>query len=121
MGWTEWQVICHNHHHHTVEFACSEVCSAVIFLCVMHFCAYCHCLLLLLLFSFLNPDVAYACGGSGSLFKSLDGGKSWKRDRATDNVAGNLYSIKFFQGNGFILGNDGILLRYIGGTQPGTA
>jgi len=93
----------------------------VIFLCVMHFCADCHCLLLLLLFSFLNPDVAYACGGSGSLFKSLDGGKSWKRDRATDNVAGNLYSIKFFQGNGFILGNDGILLRYIGGTQPGTA
>jgi photosystem II stability/assembly factor-like uncharacterized protein len=71
--------------------------------------------------SYLNEEIAYACGGSGSLFKSVDGGKSWKRDRATDNVAGNLYAIKFFKGNGFILGNDGILLRYIGGTQPNTA
>lgn len=70
---------------------------------------------------FLNEDIAYACGGSGSLFKSVDGGKSWKRDKATDNVAGNLYAIKFFKGNGFILGNDGILLRYIGGTAPNTA
>lgn len=65
--------------------------------------------------SFLDGQVAYACGGSGSLFKSTDGGKSWKRDKATDNVAGNLYAIKFFGANGFILGNDGILLRYIGG------
>ncbi|KAF6259737.1 photosystem II stability/assembly factor HCF136 [Scenedesmus sp. NREL 46B-D3] len=70
---------------------------------------------------YLNGDIAYACGGSGSLFKSVDGGRSWKRDKATDNVAGNLYAIKFFKNNGFILGNDGILLRYIGGTQPNTA
>lgn len=70
---------------------------------------------------YLNENVAYACGGSGSLFKSTDGGKSWKRDKATDNVAGNLYAIKFFNNNGFILGNDGILLRYIGGSQPNTA
>ncbi len=59
--------------------------------------------------------MAYACGGSGSLFKSEDGGNSWKRDKATDGVAGNLYAIKFFPNNlGFILGNNGILLRYIG-------
>lgn len=63
---------------------------------------------------FLNEKLAYACGGSGSLFKSEDGGKTWKRDKATDDVAGNLYAIKFFPGGGFILGNDGILLRYIG-------
>lgn len=61
-----------------------------------------------------NDKLAYACGGSGSLFKSDDGGKSWKRDKSTDDVAGNLYAIKFFPGGGFILGNDGILLRYIG-------
>lgn len=71
---------------------------------------------------FLSPDVAYACGGSGSLYKSTDGGKSWKRDKATDDVAGNLYAIKFTPaGNGFILGNDGILLRYIGGRGAGSA
>ena len=58
--------------------------------------------------------MAYACGGGGSLFKSTDGGASWGRDKATDDVAGNLYAIKFFSGRGFILGNDGILLRYIG-------
>ena len=35
--------------------------------------------------------------------------------RSTDGVAGNLYAVKFTpNGNGFILGNDGILLRYIG-------
>lgn len=64
---------------------------------------------------FRNDQEGYACGGSGSLFRTDNGGKSWKRDRSTDQVAGNLYAIKFAeQGNGFILGNDGILLRYIG-------
>ena len=37
-----------------------------------------------------------------------DGGKSWKRDRTTDDLAANLYEIKFVvPGTGFILGNDG--------------
>ena len=78
--------------------------------------------------SYASPDVAFACGGSGSLFKSTDGGASWKRDRSTDDVAGNLYAIKFSGSDGkggakhgFILGNDGILLRYIGGGAAGTA
>jgi photosystem II stability/assembly factor-like uncharacterized protein len=63
---------------------------------------------------FKDGATGYACGGSGSLFRTDDGGKSWKRDRGTDGVAGNLYAIKF-NGNatGFILGNDGILLRSI--------
>lgn len=68
-----------------------------------------------LLHRFRNDQEGYACGGSGSLFRTDNGGKSWKRDRSTDDVAGNLYAIKFAEkGNGFILGNDGILLRYIG-------
>ncbi len=65
--------------------------------------------------SFKDDKTAYACGGSGSLYRSEDGGKSWKRDRNTDDIAGNLYAIKFFNPSlGFVLGNDGILLRYSG-------
>ena len=53
-------------------------------------------------------------GGSGSVFFSKDAGKSWKRDRGTDDVAANLYTVKFnSEKSGFILGNDGVLLRYI--------
>ena len=54
-------------------------------------------------------------GGSGSVFYSNDAGKNWKRDRGTDGVAANLYNVKFNTDKmGFILGNDGVLLRYIG-------
>lgn len=62
---------------------------------------------------FRDKDTGYACGGSGSLFKTTDGGRSWKRDKATDNgVAGNLYAVKWTPGGGgFVLGNDAILLR----------
>ena len=62
-----------------------------------------------------NDDEVWAVGGSGSLFKSLDGGESWKRERAADDLPGNLYNVKFMpEGAGFVLGSDGILLRYIG-------
>lgn len=37
---------------------------------------------------------AWAAGGSGVLLKTLDGGKTWTRDRAAENVAANLYSVK---------------------------
>ena len=57
----------------------------------------------------------WTVGGSGSVFYSTDAGKSWKRDRGTDNVAANLYNVKFqSEDQGFILGNDGILLRFTG-------
>jgi photosystem II stability/assembly factor-like uncharacterized protein len=65
---------------------------------------------------FLDDTVGYACGGSGSLYKTLDGGASWKRDRSTDDLAANLYEIKFGPGGstGFVLGNDAVLLRWTG-------
>jgi len=62
---------------------------------------------------FRGESEAWACGGSGSLFSSVDGGQSWKRDRGTDDVPGNLYDIIFSGDVGFVLGNDGVLLRYI--------
>ncbi|CAI5478190.1 unnamed protein product [Closterium sp. Yama58-4] len=59
-----------------------------------------------------NNDEAWAAGGSGVLLKTADGGKTWVRDRVADNLAANLYNVKFIYGKGFILGNDGVLLRY---------
>lgn len=65
--------------------------------------------------NFVNGEVGYACGGSGTLYKTVDGGKSWKRDKSTDDIAANLYEIKFSPGgNGLVLGNDAVLLRYTG-------
>ncbi|KAK9846585.1 hypothetical protein WJX81_007154 [Elliptochloris bilobata] len=69
-----------------------------------------------------GSELGYAAGGSGTLVKTDDGGRSWKRDRSTDEVAGNLYAIKWTKGGlGFILGNDGILLRYIPGAMGSDA
>ena len=57
----------------------------------------------------------FTVGGSGSVFSSEDKGKTWKRDRGPDEVAGNLYKVAFAKDDvGFILGNDSILLRYRG-------
>eukprot|EP00850_Spirogloea_muscicola_P012188 SM000078S22047 [mRNA] locus=s78:67403:70094:- [translate_table: standard] len=62
-----------------------------------------------------NKEEAWAAGGSGVLLRTLDGGKNWTRDRTADNLAANLYSVKFVNdGQGFVLGNDGLLLRYKG-------
>jgi len=64
-----------------------------------------------------KPDGSqfWTVGGSGTVLHSEDQGLTWKRDRAADDIAGNLYTIKFTSNTqGFVLGNDGILLRYIG-------
>ena len=47
---------------------------------------------------------------------SDDAGKTWKRERGTDDVPGNLYDVTFSAdgSKGFVLGNGGVLLRYIG-------
>jgi len=63
---------------------------------------------------FRTAQDGFACGGSGSLFYTNDGGKTWKRERGADDVPGNLYLVKFQNENqGYILGNNKILLRYI--------
>lgn len=66
-------------------------------------------------FRFRDTSEGFACGGSGSLFFTEDGGKSWKRDKGADGIPANLYAIKFSNPEqGFVLGNNGVLLRYIG-------
>lgn len=56
----------------------------------------------------------WASGRSGSLFHSIDGGTTWKREKQADDLGGNLYLIKFIKPDqGFILGSDSILLRYV--------
>jgi len=61
---------------------------------------------------FQTNVVGYACGGSVSLYKTENGGRTWKRDKKADELAGNLYTVKFLRANlGFILGSDAILLR----------
>lgn len=63
---------------------------------------------------FKNDTTAYAVGGSGSLFKSTDGGETWARDKTTDDIPANFYAVEFSpNGTGFVLGNDGVLLRTI--------
>lgn len=39
-------------------------------------------------------EEAWAAGGSGILLRTRNGGKSWNRDKAADNIAANLYAVK---------------------------
>ncbi|KAL2541293.1 Photosystem II stability/assembly factor [Abeliophyllum distichum] len=62
-----------------------------------------------------SQEEAWAAGGSGILLKTKNSGKTWIRDKAADNIAANLYSVKFINDKqGFVLGNDGVLLKYLG-------
>lgn len=55
----------------------------------------------------------WAAVGGGSLYKSMDGGKTWKRDNQVDKVGANIYKIKFFdKDTAFALGANGLLLKY---------
>jgi photosystem II stability/assembly factor-like uncharacterized protein len=46
---------------------------------------------------------------------SYDGGQTWQQDKEVANIPANLYRIVFFTPEqGFILGNQGTLLRYRG-------
>jgi photosystem II stability/assembly factor-like uncharacterized protein len=60
----------------------------------------------------------WVAGGSGNLFYSPDGGATWQKDKAVENVPSNFYRVLFVNPDlGFILGQNGVLLRY----DPATA
>ena len=62
-----------------------------------------------------SPTEVWAVGGGGTMYVSTDSGNTFKFDKSADNIPGNLYTIRFFdQNTGFVLGSDGVLLKYTG-------
>lgn len=63
--------------------------------------------------SFRTPTEAWCTGGSGVIYCSKDGGRTWEFDKSGDNLPCNLYNVKFFNGGtvGYMIGSNGILLR----------
>ncbi len=63
--------------------------------------------------AYRTPNEIWVSGGSGNLLCSLDGGKTWRKDREVEGVPSNLYKIVFLTPEkGFIIGQRGILLQY---------
>jgi photosystem II stability/assembly factor-like uncharacterized protein len=63
--------------------------------------------------AYRTPEEIWVSGGSSNLMRSLDGGKTWEKDYGVQNVPSNLYKILFFTPEqGFIIGQQGILLKY---------
>lgn len=68
--------------------------------------------------AYRTPDEVWLAGGGGNLLCSFDGGKTWQKDREIEDVPSNLYKIVFVTPEqGFIIGQEGILLKYQAPTQ----
>jgi photosystem II stability/assembly factor-like uncharacterized protein len=65
--------------------------------------------------AYRTANEIWIAGGSGNLLRSIDGGKTWEKDREIEDIPSNLYKILFLNPEkGFILGQQGILLKYEG-------
>ncbi|WP_035991171.1 photosynthesis system II assembly factor Ycf48 [Leptolyngbya sp. KIOST-1] len=68
--------------------------------------------------AFRTADEVWVTGGGGNLLCSFDGGQTWYKDKAVEDVPSNFYKVKFVgPEKGFILGQQGTILRY----RPETA
>lgn len=64
----------------------------------------------LLSVQFLNDDEGWAVGRGGTILRSSDQGRSWLQQESTTKE--NLYSLNFNKKIGWVVGGEGILLRY---------
>jgi len=69
--------------------------------------------------NYRSPEEIWVAGGSGNLLVSHDNGQSWQKDRAVESVPSNLYRIVFINSDkGFVLGQNGVLLKYNPPSEP---
>lgn len=65
--------------------------------------------------AYRTPEEIWIGGGSGNLLCSLDGGKTWQKDRQVEDVPSNFYKVVFLTPeHGFAIGQRGIILKYKG-------
>jgi len=65
--------------------------------------------------AYRTEEEIWVSGGSGTLARSIDGGKSWEKDVEIEDVPSNFYKIVFINPErGFIIGQRGVLLKYKG-------
>ncbi|NET60234.1 MAG: photosynthesis system II assembly factor Ycf48 [Symploca sp. SIO2E6] len=63
--------------------------------------------------AYRTTEEIWLVGGSGKLLCSFDGGQTWQRDQETEGIPSNLYKVVFVTPEqGFIIGNNGVLLKY---------
>jgi photosystem II stability/assembly factor-like uncharacterized protein len=63
--------------------------------------------------AYRTPEEIWVAGGSANLLVSADGGTTWQKDRAVENVPSNFYKVLFTgPDQGFVLGQSGYLLKY---------
>jgi photosystem II stability/assembly factor-like uncharacterized protein len=68
--------------------------------------------------AYRTDNEIWVAGGGGNLLCSLDGGKTWQKDREVEDVPANFYRIVFMgPDRGFVIGASGTLLKYQGSAQ----
>ena len=63
--------------------------------------------------AYRTTEEIWLVGGSGNVLCSFDGGQTWQKDQDLEDVPSNLYKVVFVTPEqGFIIGNNGSLLKY---------